>query len=406
MIRPRLRRRTSPLASTRLHSVALTTALLTVTALAGIPASAAPRAEPTRLLVMPSELADGQACTGGPEQKASALPWAQQSLGLGRTWAVSQGDGVTVAVVDTGVSAQAPALRGRVTSVGSGGTDCVGHGTFVAGLIAAGPAKGVRFAGTAPAARIIGVRGTDERGAATDSSVAAGINAAVDAGADIIEVSPALVKRSDALRTAVSHALAKDALIVAAAVPDAPQHTSGTAAPPRDYWPASEPGVLSVIDFDAGGARPEDALLPRGADLAAPGDGVVGIGPTGTGHFIGSGASLAAAYVAGTAALVRSTHPGLSATATAETLTATAYPADVPRIDPYAAVTSVRGGAVAHHSAPGSGPVELPSDGDGARATRRALVLASVGVGVALLAAWGALIVPRGRARRWRAAGR
>ncbi|MFI5998697.1 S8 family serine peptidase [Streptomyces sp. NPDC051362] len=383
----------------------MATALLAAMALtAAVPASAAPRS--TRLLVIPSKLSDGQACTGPSDQRASALPWAQQSLGLARTWALTQGDGVTVAVVDTGVAQQVPTLHGRVTAVGSAGTDCVGHGTFVAGLIAAGPAKGVKFAGTAPAARIIGVRGTDERGISTEASVAAGLNAAVDAGADVIEVSPALVKRSGTLRTAVARAVAKDALIVAAAVPDVPQRASRTPKPPRDYWPAAEPGVLSVVDFNADGSRPDGALLPRSADLAAPGDGVVGIGPKGTGHFIGSGASLAAAYVAGSAALVRSTHPGLSASAVSETLTATAYPADVPRIDPYAAVTSVRGGELPQDAAPGSGPVELSPDGDGARATERALVFAAGGVGVALLAAWGAVIVPRGRARRWRAAGR
>ncbi|WP_327113393.1 S8 family serine peptidase [Streptomyces sp. NBC_01341] len=406
MTRLRLRRRMYTSAPTRFSTVALT-ALLSVPALAAAgPASAASPSDSTRLLVMPSELTDGQGCTGPSDKKAAALPWAQQSLGLARTWAVTQGGGVTVAVVDTGVSQKAPALHGRVTSVGSGGTDCVGHGTFVAGLIAAGPAKGVRFAGTAPGARLIGVRGTDERGAATGATVAAGINSAVDAGADVIEVSPAVVQRSGELRAAVSRAVKKDVLIVAAAVPDAPQRTSSEAPVPRDYWPAAEPEVLSVVDIDAGGTRPDDALLPRSADMAAPGDGVVGIGPGGKGHFIGSGASLAAAYVAGTAALVRSMHPGLSAQATAEVLVATAYPADVPRVDPYAAVTSVRGGAALPQVATGSGPVHLPSDGDAGRATGRAVALAAGGAGVALLAAWGAVIVPRGRARRWRAPAR
>ncbi|WP_261801614.1 S8 family serine peptidase [Streptomyces sp. ISID311] len=386
--------------------VLTTTLLSAMTLTASAPADATPLADTIRLPVIPSRLDDGQSCTRKSDEKAPSLPWAQKSLGLTRTWPVASGDGVTVAVVDTGVSQGAPPLGRRVTAVAGGGTDCVGHGTFVAGLIAAGPTKGVRFAGVAQGARLIGVRGTDERGVATDATVAAGIRAASDAGADIIEVSPALVRRSGPLREAVSNAVARDALIVAAAVPDAPQRSAQTAPPPQDYWPAAEPGVLSVVDIDAKGARPQNALVPRSADLAAPGDGVVGIGPEGTGHFIGSGASLAAAYVSGIAALVRSAHPGLSAAATAERLTATAYPADVPRVDPYAAVTSVRGGSAPPRAAGDSGPVRLPSDEGGALATRRATVLAAGGVGVALLAAWSAAIIPRGRARRWRAPGR
>lgn len=71
---------------------------------------------------------------------------------------------MTVGVVDTGVSSSAPALKGRITAVGDAGTDCVGHGTFVAGLVGAAVADGVRFAGVAQQARILAVRGSDARG--------------------------------------------------------------------------------------------------------------------------------------------------------------------------------------------------------------------------------------------------
>ncbi len=134
------------------------------------------------------------------------MPWEQHSLGLSGVRQRGSGAGVTVAVVDTGVSQQAPTLKGRVTAVGGAGVDCVGHGSFVAGIIASAPAKGVRFAGVAQGARVLGVRGTDEHGVATAAGVAAGIRAAVDAGARIVEVSPALVQGSDALTSAVRHA--------------------------------------------------------------------------------------------------------------------------------------------------------------------------------------------------------
>lgn len=307
-----------------------------------------------------------------------------------------------VAVVDTGVSAQAPTLAGRVSAVGSAGEDCVGHGTFVAGLIAAAPAKNVRVAGVAQESRIIAVRGTDERGTATASSVADGIRAAADAGAKVIQVSPALAADSAGLRSAVKYAASRDALIVAAATPDPAGPSPGREPePPRDYWPASAPGVLSVIDMDARGTRPDTAPATRGADLAAPGDGVVGVGPRGTGHFIGSGASFAAAYAAGAAALVRSAYPDLSAAGTAERLTRTAYPADVPRLDPYAAVTSVQDPA-ARPRVERDDSVALPPGNGSGGATRRAVWIAVAGGSLALLVAWVALVAPRGRSRGWR----
>ncbi|KUO11455.1 S8 family serine peptidase [Streptomyces sp. DSM 15324] len=387
---------------------ALVVLLPVLAAVACPPAAGAVSGEPVRLPVMPSRLAAGAACTGGSATVAEATPWEQRDLELSRVRGVATGAGVTVAVVDTGVSAKAPSLAGRVTVVGAAGSDCVGHGTFVAGLIAAAPVRGVAFAGAAPRAHVLAVRGTDERGTATDATVAAGIRAAVDAGARVIAVSPAVSRSSAALRGAVAHAADHDALIVAAAAPDAlrDRTSSASSRPPADYWPAADTGVLSVVDVDVRGHRPQGAVVPVHADLAAPGDGVLGIGPRGRGHFIGSGPSLAAAYVAATAALVRSAHPGLSAAGTARRLITSAYPADVPRLDPFGAVTQVPG-AESVQAAPGGGsrPVRLEPDGSGARATRRALVVAGTGGGLLLAVAWAAAAGPRGRARRWRPAG-
>ncbi|NED92643.1 S8 family serine peptidase, partial [Streptomyces sp. SID11233] len=72
-------------------------------------------------------------------------------------------------------------------------------------------------------------------------------------------------------------------------------------------------GALAVTDYGPDGERPSNAPPVSGADLAAPGDAVVSIGPKGSGHFIGSGASFAAAHVAGAAAQVRARYPQLKA---------------------------------------------------------------------------------------------
>ncbi|MFF4579880.1 S8 family serine peptidase [Streptomyces sp. NPDC001373] len=393
----------------RLHHAlpALATVLCAPMAVIGAaPQAGAVPGDPVRLPVMPSRLASGASCTGDSDTVAEAVPWEQQNLQLTRSRRFATGAGVTVAVVDTGVSLKAPALAGRVTALGGAGNDCVGHGTFVAGLIAAAPMEGTGFSGAARQVQIVAVRGTDERGVASDATVAAGINAAVDAGAKVIAVSPALAQTSSSLRDAVSYAARRDALIVAAAVPDAPGDGTSSAPPPGDYWPAAEAGVLSVVDVDVQGKRPQGAYTARHADLAAPGDGVMSVGPSGRGHFIGSGASFAAGYAAAAAAMVRSAHPGLSAAETARRLITTGYPAGVPRLDPYGALTAVPGASPEGAAQAGdSRPVRLETDEAGARATRRALLSAGVGAGLLLVVTWAAVAVPRGRARGWRPAG-
>ncbi len=85
-----------------------------------------------------------------------AIPWAQQQLQPATVWNFTQGAGQAVAVLDSGVSATAPALSGAVlpglnaVTGGNGDTDCAGHGTFAAGIIAARAAPGSGFAGLAP----------------------------------------------------------------------------------------------------------------------------------------------------------------------------------------------------------------------------------------------------------------
>ncbi|GGT64321.1 mycosin-4 [Streptomyces atratus] len=391
----------------RLGAAVLLPPALTATAVLAVgPAAAAADGTPTvRLPVMTAVLADDADCTKRSTAKATAVPWEHQSLELLRAARISQGAGVKVGVVDTGVSTEALTLAGRVEALGGGGDDCVGHGTFVAGLIAAAPAKGVAFHGVAPRASIVAVRATTERGTPSAAGVAAGIRDAVDAGAQVVEVSAAFETKSAALDDAVSYAAKHDSLIVAAAVPDPPSGTGAGTPAPRNYWPAAFPGVLSVLDVDVKGVRQDGALLPVDVDLAAPGDGVVGIGPRGGGHFVGNGASLAAGYAAGAAALVRSAFPDLSAAEVARRLISTAYPDYVPRLDAYAAVASVpedgTKGAGARADAH-AGVVRMPDHTQGEHATRTAVLVAAAGLGVLLLAGWAALAVPRGRARGWR----
>ncbi|MFJ5835413.1 S8 family serine peptidase [Streptomyces shenzhenensis] len=352
----------------------------------------------TSLPPIPLSLGDDAPCTAASNRTAGAATRAQRSLSLPNAWQLSRGGGITVAVVDTGVSDKAPALSGRVTAVGDAAADCVGHGTFVAGLVAAAQTSGTDVHGVAPGARVLAVRGTDERGTASAERVADGIRAAVDKGAQVITVSAALTTGEAELTAAVRYATEHQVLVVAAAAPDI-QPRSGEAA--AQYWPASAPGALSVVGVTADGSVLASAASVTGADLAAPGGPVVGIGPRGSGHYIAAGSSAAAALAAGAAALVRAYHPDLTAAETAERLTGSAAPTGgAPRLDPYAAVSMVPPGSAPRAAAPSTAPLHLPEVSTAPQ--DRALLAAGAMALLMLVVAAAVAVIPRGRARGWR----
>jgi subtilisin family serine protease len=357
-------------------------------------------------------MAADDACATASATSAELRPWTHRALQLSRSWQLSRGEGVTVAVVDTGVSARTPALKGRVTAVDGAGEDCVGHGTFAAGLIAAAATGSGAVTGVAPGATVLALRGTDARGNPSAAGIAAGIRAAADRGAGVIYVGQVVGGSSGdgsggdggAVAEAAAYARTKDALVVAPAAPDvAPQGADGKPdTRPRAYWPAHVPSVLSVVDHGPAGTRPEAAPGALDPDLSAPGDAVVGVGVRGAGHFIGSGSSLAAAHVAGAAALLRSYLPDLSAAEVARRLQETAYPDGVPRLDAYAGLTAVLPTARARTEARPA-PAHLPhTTADGTRG--RALLVAGTALGVTLLLGAAMILTPLGRARRWRPA--
>ncbi|MEU9385199.1 S8 family serine peptidase [Streptomyces sp. NPDC048279] len=385
----------------RPHLVPATLILVLVTVLSAVGQRAAADGSVT-LPSVRTRLAAGQPCVTASGRKAKAQTWAQQALGLSRTWQLTQGAGVTVAVVDTGVGTSVPALAGRVEAVGEAGRDCVGHGSFAAGLIAAAPLSGTGVVGVAPQARILALRGTDERGATTPSTVARAIRDAADRGAEVIYAAQTLLDGRQELTDAVDYAARKDAMVVAPAAPDTAPENADSGQPDttaRPYFPAFIPQVLSVSDYGPNGSRAEQAPSPFAPDLAAPGDLVVSVGPRGPGHFIGSGSSFAAAYVAGAVVLVRARHPEMTAAQVIRQVQGTAYPAAPPLLDPFAAVS-----AVLPDRQPSASPPALVRIAPSAPTTyrRRALAVAGGAASVALLVAAAAVIVPRGRVRRWR----
>jgi type VII secretion-associated serine protease mycosin len=290
-------------------------------------------------------------CLPAPPARSTDVPWAQQQLQPQWAWPLTRGEGVVVAVVDSGVDASVPQLRGRVlrgVDVGTGGpadSDCIGHGTFVAGIIAAASRPDTGFAGIAPGAIVLPIRITRTAQSAdiAPRMLAAGIRTAVDRGADVINVSASTTARSAELDAAVAYAADRDVVVVASSANGAQEGDPPT-------YPAAYPQVIAVGAVTVKGELAQFSQVGPHLDLAAPGVDVVSLGPGGPGQWQGSGTSYAAPFVSGTAALVRAYHPQLSAEQIAHRLEATAVaPAAVLPdpglgwgvVDPAAAVSAL-----------------------------------------------------------------
>ncbi|NUP48291.1 MAG: type VII secretion-associated serine protease mycosin, partial [Catenulispora sp.] len=307
-------------------------------------------ARPTKL----ASTAAGPACQAQQYRQVpdpAAVPWAQSRMAFTRVWPVTQGAGVTVAVVDSGVDRH-PQLGDAVTDGGDvyqpGGSarvDAAGHGTLVAGIIAARPAAGVGFAGVAPAARVLAVKVAEGECATSADAIGAGIEAAIAGGATVVNVSITSQNPSARLRQAVLDAQAHSVVVVAASGNEA---DSGN---PTEY-PAALPGVLAVAAIGADGKRAAFSGTGEQIGVAAPGDAITSLGAQTDGFGVVGGAagtSFAAPYVTGVAALVRAEYPDLSASQVVRRIEATAdHPAAGPDpqsgwgvVNPYAAVTAV-----------------------------------------------------------------
>jgi type VII secretion-associated serine protease mycosin len=242
--------------------------------------------------------------------------WVLDATDAEAVWAQSQGQGVIVAVVDTGVDASHPDLTGQVlagtdmkNSGSKGQSDTNGHGTRMASLIAghghgAGNNAGVK--GLAPGAKILPVR-VSRTGNGDIEGVAEGIYFAIGHGATVINLSfgdSGISPQSDAAK-AIAYAQQHNAVVVAAVGNDAAEHVP---------LPAGLPGVVAVGAVDEYMNLWENSNYGTGVTLTAPGSNIAAADPTEpSGYSNASGTSDAAAFVSATAALVRSKFPNLTA---------------------------------------------------------------------------------------------
>jgi type VII secretion-associated serine protease mycosin len=358
--------------------------------------------------------------------KPTQVPWPQQRWGLDRLAALDvTGKDITVAVIDSGVNARHPQLHGHVLPgwdalpprTGTGQEDCVGHGTAVASLIAAQPAPAdTPFRGLAPGVKILPIRASEStdsnpNGRGSPEDLAKAIEKAVGLQPEVISLSLVLSADDPAVHAAINHARDKNIVVVAAV---GNFHNRNGGKDPTPY-PAAYDGVIGVGAIDENGQRYEHSQTGDYVKLVAPGNQIYAAAPDG-GYQIQSGTSMAAPFVAATAALIIEKYKPISASDVAKRLFATADPAPggpgspeygQGMVNPYRAVTEI---------VSNDPPAKLPplpqvqrdpkaAAATAAAADRRRVVALWLAVscgGVALLVVFLAGVVSAGRQRGWR----
>jgi subtilisin family serine protease len=371
------------------------------------------------------------AATAAPAQAAPdpmlADQWALSepgATGAPAAWTQSRGDGIVVATLDSGVQLDHPDLaqnlwhnpgevpgnaidddhNGYVDDVyganimTSNGdvNDDEGHGTHVAGIIAALGGNGAGGSGIAPGAHIMAVKVLDANRVGNSSLLARGIRYAVDEGARILNVSLNGDGTSLELDDALRYASDRGATVVASA------GNNSRDIDLKPSYPASSslPAVLTVTASQASGGLV--GFANRGlqsVDLAAPGDAILSTA-RGSGYELRSGTSMAAPFVAGSLALLAAARPDLPQPALRDALLQSA--ARPPFLAGLLGSGSLDVAAALHRVLPGAmwrAPVG-PSAGSAARLRLRLLTRSYVRAGRAATVRWTA----RGAAQvtRWR----
>ena len=270
-------------------------------------------------------------CTLTFDDGSSTIHLAQTEMyqiGAPDAWSVTTGSqDILVAVIDTDIDADQPDLVGKVVTgqnfSGDSRPDPSGHGTAVAGLIAAQPDNGQGIAGLGWATRVLSIRVLDPKGKGFASEIAAGIRYAAEyPGVRVINLSlqqdvESADQVSQELKDSIIYAQSRGLLVVAAAG----NQSRGTAG-----YPAHFPGVLSVAAVDHDDVLADFSNYGPWVDLAAPGVGVLSVAPGCECWSTPSGTSFAAPFVSAAAALVMADEPNLTAEQVAGRLQRTAAP--------------------------------------------------------------------------------
>ena len=250
----------------------------------------------------------GSAITNDPYRPSQ---WSLTQLDFESTWSTSNGGGVCVAVVDSGIALNHPDLAGKVAAsadwTGEGVSSYGNHATHVAGIIAAKPNNSQGIVGAAPGVSLLNAKALSAAlGEGTTSGVAQAIVWAVDNGAGVINASIGGSSGSSALLQAINYAQAHDVVIIASGGNDGLKGNSSS-------WPASYEWPIATASITDTGALSPFSTQASYIDIAAPGSSILST-LTSSRYGYMSGTSMAAPHVAALAALARAAHPSESAT--------------------------------------------------------------------------------------------
>ncbi len=257
-----------------------------------------------------------------PDDALWPQQWGLQLTGFPEAWSRTRGSSrVIVAVLDTGADQSQPELRGAFVpgydfvNGDADPTDDEGHGTSVAGIIAARGNNHTGGAGVCWNCSVMPVKVLDAQGSGNDSVIAAGIVWAADHGARVINLSLGGPGVSQELRDAIAYAVGKSAVVVAAA---------GNSATSDRFYPAADPAAISVAATTAADRRYAWSNFGSWVLVAAPGCNVAPARGGRDEFFCGT--SSAAPLVSGLAALALSTNPTATPTDIAQALERAAVP--------------------------------------------------------------------------------
>ncbi|MFD0616333.1 S8 family peptidase [Paenibacillus sp. GCM10027629] len=252
---------------------------------------------------------------GGEEQPNDSLykeyQWNLPIIDTNKGWGLSKGNNqVIVAVVDTGVDINHPDLKGQLLKgynaidPGTDPMDDVGHGTHVAGIIAAKVNNREGIAGMSWYNKILPVKVLDNSGAGTTYSVAQGIIWATDHGAKVINLSLGNYAQANFLHDAIKYAYDKDVVVIAA---------TGNDNTDQPGYPAAYPEVFAVSATNKSKHRASFSNYGDYVDVVAPGENIASTFPNNQ-YAALSGTSMACPHVSALAALIRSANPALKNT--------------------------------------------------------------------------------------------
>lgn len=258
---------------------------------------------------------------GAVSRESSGIPWGVGKVEANRAWNISSGRAVKVAVIDTGIADDHPAVRNNyrggvnILSPMFSPYDYNGHGTHVAGTIA-GHLSEMGVIGVAPRAHLYAVKAFNRKGSANLSDLLSAVNWCIEKKMQVVNMSFGMSKMSESLRQAIHTAHHRGIVMVAAA---------GNQGSGRVDYPARYPETIGVTATEKGDQLASFSNVGSGVDIAAPGDKITSAWLNGSKREM-SGTSMAVPHVSGTAALLLRLQPKLTPTQIRQILNHTAGP--------------------------------------------------------------------------------